>query len=147
MCVVWARRHPEEMYQAQQKPKPRRSQQQQRKRDQPKAQPAQLPEPDKPRAKVYDLPNCGVTEQGDGRHLLERPELLTEGAVDALCKLGIEVTVKTSAGMEVTLVPKLTSADRCELTFEHARTLVMILQVFPGATVQQITKPDHKEAG
>jgi hypothetical protein len=86
-----------------------------------------------------------VNKRDDGRHLLDKPELLTEAAVESLSKLGIEVTVTTKKGMEITLVPKLTSDERCELTFEHARTLVMLMQAFPGSTIEQIVKPDDNK--
>ena len=149
MCVVWAKRHPEEMYHVLQREKPKVKQEQDRpKRGRRQAKRDPAPETKQqaspPKAQVHDLASHGIQKQEDGRHLLEKPELLTESAIASLCALGIEVTVKTSSGVEVTLVPKLTSGARCELTFEHARTLVMVLQVFPGATVEQITKP--KEA-
>ena len=147
MCVVWAKRNPEQMYHVPNKADQASS---------PSAEkpelsvPSQQPEakyPEKsPTAQVYDLSSHGVAKKDDGRHLLEKPELLTEQAIEALAALGIEVTVKTSCGMKVTLVPKLTDSERCELTFAQARTLVMVLQVFPGATVEQITKP-KQEAG
>lgn len=151
MCVVWAKRHPEEMYRVLQSERPqastKRSEEEPPMRSRRKRRPEPEPEPErptKPGAQVHDISSYGVKKQEDGRHLLDQPELLTESAIASLCALGIEVTVKTATGVEVTLVPKLTSSTRCELTFEHARTLVMVLQVFPGATVEQITKP--KEA-
>jgi hypothetical protein len=154
MCVVWAKRNPEAMYHVEQrkKPEPQKSEPAAGRRESTAhgknaVTPPEQKYPDKPApAQVYDLSSYGVDKRDDSRHLLDKPELLTEEAIGALCKLGIEVTVKTDAGMEVTLVPKLTGADRCELTFEHARTLVMVLQVFPGATVQQIVKPNQEEA-
>jgi hypothetical protein len=147
MCVVWAKRNPEAMYHVEQrKTEPKSRQEPESPPDKPQKPEEKYPDKPTATAQVYDLSRHGVSKRDDGHHLLEKPELLTEEAIDALCKLGIEVTVKTSVGMEVTLVPKLTSADRCELTFEHARTLVMVLQVFPGATVQQIVKPKQEEA-
>lgn len=150
MCVVWAKRHPEEMYHLQQEQQESRKREPAQRAKEP-APPQQERQPEekypaKPAAaRVYDLSNYGVAKKDDGRHLLDKPELLTGQAVEALSALGIEVTVKTSAGMEVTLVPALTDADRCELTFESARTLVMVLQVFPGATIEQITLPTKEK--
>lgn len=153
MCVVWAKRHPDEMYTVTDREKPPAPKEEPKRRGSMKDQSAHQPQPEpqprpparKPAAQVYDLSRYGVKKNVDGRHLLEKPELLTEKAVESLSALGIEVTVKTSAGVEVTLVPKITGKQRCELTFEHARTLVMVLQVFPDATVEQIIKPDNEE--
>jgi hypothetical protein len=93
-------------------------------------------------AHVYDLSR---TVKSDGkRHLLDKPELLTEEAVEALIARNIEVTVKTDVGAEVVLVPKYTEQERCELSYRDARTLVMVLQVFPSATLEQITKPTEE---
>jgi hypothetical protein len=145
MCVVWAKRNPEAMYHVERPAKKSPSE----KPSEPRRDAVQPEEkyPSKPAtAQVYDLSAHGVARRDGGQHLLEHPELLTEAAVAALCKLGIEVTVKTSAGTEVTLVPELTEAERCELTFEHARTIVMVLQVFPGATIEHIVKPKKQEA-
>ena len=94
MCVVWAKRHPEQMYHLQQRERPRAPAKQEGPPPQPEAK-----YPDKkPSAQVHDLSAHGVRKHDDGRHLLEHPELLTEEAIDALCKLGIEVMVKTATG-------------------------------------------------
>ena len=148
MCVVWAKRHPEQMYHLEQSARPgsRRSQREQTpEQAQAAAEPTAEPVAQPPRAQVFDLARHGIEKHDDDRHLLAHPELLTEEAIEALCALGIEITVQTSTGMEVTLVPELTEKDRCELTFSHARTIVMVLQVFPGATVAQIVKPAQQE--
>lgn len=94
-------------------------------------------------AAVYDLrpltrtPNAGEQKQ----HILENPELLTEAAVDALSKTGYETTVDTKSGIQVTLVPTYTTEDRAELSYQDARTLVMVMQVFPGASITGLKKP------
>lgn len=89
---------------------------------------------------VYDLRGFGVEEEDGERHLLKNPELLTEEAVEALAKRDIEVTVKTGRGVEVALVPKYTEQRRSELSYRDARTLTMIMQVFPGATIDEINR-------
>lgn len=94
---------------------------------------------------VYDLTSL-VKKTEQGRVLLERPELLTEHAVELLSRQGYEVAVTTEDGAEVTLVPAFTGADRAELTYALARTLVMILTVFKGATIKSLRKPDKEEA-
>ena len=156
MCVVWVRKHPEEAYhlEDQKKPPPepeKKAEPTLRRRgstkDEYRAQPEESRKPvHKPSTNIYDLTSYGVQKQEEDRHLLAQPELLTEQAVESLSQLGIEVTVKAANGTEVTLVPQLTGKERCELTFEHARALVMMLQVFPGATVEQIEKPDEEKA-
>lgn len=102
--------------------------------------PAPKPAPKPKRAPVYK-----VAQNDADRHILENPELLTEQAVEELAKTGFEITVKLLGGKEVTLVPKYTEADRAELSYGDARTLVMVLQVFPGASLESIRKP--KETG
>ena len=92
---------------------------------------------------VYDLSSLGKKVEGDERIMLERPELLTEHAIEQLSNQGYEVTVATRSGTEVTLVPSYTQADRAELSYCDARTLVMVLQVFPDATIDSLRKPDE----
>jgi hypothetical protein len=94
---------------------------------------------------VYDLGSLGKKVAGEKRIMLERPELLTEHAIEQLSKQGYEVTVTSSNGTTITIVPSYTDADRAELTYRDARTLVMVLQVFPDATIESLRKPD-KEA-
>ncbi len=94
---------------------------------------------------VYDLSSLGKKVDGEKRIMLERPELLTEHAIEQLSRQGYEVTVKTGNGTEVTLVSSYTDSDRAELTYRDARTLVMVLQVFPDATIDSIRKPDPQE--
>lgn len=101
--------------------------------------------PGESKGTVYDLST--VLKEGADRPLLEHPELLTEAAVEALEERGIEVTAKTANGNEITLVPAHTDNKRAELTWAHARTIVMILQVFPGATITSILKPTKKSTG
>lgn len=95
-------------------------------------------------APVYDLSTIGRVQSDERRVLLERPELLTERAIDELSKAGFEITVTTTSGVEVTLVPDYTSQDRAELSFRNARTLVMVLQVFPGASIEALRKPNRE---
>lgn len=94
---------------------------------------------------VYDLSSLGKKVDGEKRIMLERPELLTEQVIEQLSEHGYEVTVTTGDGTEVTIVPSYTDTDRAELTYRDARTLVMVLQVFPGATIKSLRKP-YKEA-
>lgn len=94
---------------------------------------------------VYDLRGFGIEEENGERHLLAKPELLTEQAVEELCSRDIEVTVKTSRGVEVALVPDYTEQRRSELSYRDARTLVMIMQVFPGASLDEINRLKDEE--
>lgn len=90
--------------------------------------------------KTYDLTGFGVHEEDGERHILKNPELLTEAAIEALKARNIEVTVTTSRDVEVVLVPEYTDQDRSELSYRDARTLVMVMQVFPGATIDEINR-------
>jgi hypothetical protein len=160
MCVIWVKRHPEEAeglihpqdaatppLLASPRPEPDVPTERVRTPRKRRAAPsAPDPTPAPKNENVYSLSRAGVAELEQNRHLLEHPELLTEEAVDALAQRGIEVTVKTASGVDVVLVPKYTKQDRCELSYRDARTLVMTLQVFPGATLAEITKPNQEEA-
>lgn len=97
---------------------------------------------------VYDLTSLGTRDPGnEKRLLLERPELLTEQAVDQLSSTGIEVEVSLGDGKTLMLVPELTKTGRLEMTYQHARTVVMVLSVFPGATIESLRVPvEHEEA-
>lgn len=104
--------------------------------------------PGEAKGDVYDLKTLlRKPEDGSDKPLLAHPELLTEEAIGALEKQGIEVTVKTANGTEVTLVPAFTKSKRAELTWAHARSIVMVLQVFPGATIESISKPPKEDVG
>jgi len=95
--------------------------------------------PDAGSGKSYDIAHLVDVEKK--RVLLSKPELLTEEAVADLSALGYETTVKTVHDQEITLVPGYTKKDRAEVSYKDARTLVMILQVFPGATIESLQKP------
>lgn len=144
MCVVWAKRHPEQMYHLDL----RDGEASTETSTATTAAHDQQPPPNEMRGKrrqVHDLEGGGAIKSEQGRHLLVKPELLTERAVEALSSLGLEVVVQTTSGGEVVIVPENTGQSRCEITFAHARTLVMILQVFPGASVKKIRSAGNKE--
>lgn len=160
MCVIWAKRNPDK---APREPDPLRRHTQVKGAAEPKGASSAQPRADRGQAqrkqkdadrqrgdavsgRVFRLANVGVKTDPRGRHLVQSPELLTETAVEQLVKLGIEVQVQTSMGTTVTLVPERTTQDRCELTFRQARTLVMLLQIFPGATLAQISQIDQEQA-
>lgn len=165
MCVVWLKQNPDEAEAmhanraAEQKkslpvappapaPPPRRASGPRSMKDtvdDRRIEPMRPPRNQAQNADVYDLSSYGVKKQDGQRPMLERPELLTEAAIEKLAATGLEVTVNTASGTEVTLVPRLTDQDRCELTYELARTLVMVLQVFPGATLTALTNPKKEE--
>lgn len=90
---------------------------------------------------LYDLTGV-IRERGKAeRPLVDKPELLTVEAVDALAELGIEVDFQVR-GKVMTLVPAYTGQDRPELSYRDARTLVLVMQVFPGATVDSLRMPE-----
>jgi hypothetical protein len=156
MCVEWVRNNPGHELTAPvaaaaaptTPPEPKRSETTRSTRDKPVEPSEDEPyQPPPPRAgertgKVYDLNSIGRKVAGEKRIMLERPELLTEQAIEQLSKQGYEVTVTSSNGTTITIVPSYTDADRAELTYRDARTLVMVLQVFPNATIESLRKPN-----
>lgn len=54
--------------------------------------------------------------------------------------LGVEVCLQSDAIGEVWLVPEYTGRDRKEITPEHAATLRLIVDAFPGARVVAFDK-------
>lgn len=99
---------------------------------------------------VYELRAHGATvkaaSEPESRPLIEQPELLTEQQVDDFAKLGMEIELDTEHSGKVFLVPAYTGKDRTEFTFRDCRTLVTILQVFPGAKLEKIISPKREEA-
>ncbi len=81
------------------------------------------------------------------RTLASRPGLPVAGGdwvptreqVESLASRGYELELQTEAG-DVVLVPKYTSLDRVELTYEDARTLASIASVFPGTKLRRVRR-------
>jgi len=96
-------------------------------------------------SKVYDISKFLDEREGEVAPLIARPDLLTVEAIDELSARGMEVAFQAGEA-EVTLVPDYTGVDRAELTYRDARTLVMVMQVFPGATLQSLKMPEKDEA-
>jgi hypothetical protein len=91
---------------------------------------------------LFDLRAHGATVAGrPGKPpLIDQPELLTEAQIDQLAGLGMEVELHTEHSGSIFLVPAYTGQERTEFTFHDCRTLVTLLQVFPGAKLDRIER-------
>lgn len=90
-----------------------------------------------PAQECYEQPRV---RQAAPQPLVEHPELLTMESVDQLASLGLEACLETRGG-EVWLVPSYTDQDRHELSYQDARTLVIVMQAFPGSSLTHIARP------
>ena len=68
------------------------------------------------------------------------PAMLTDDALASLEASGIECCVTTADLGTLWLVPKHTSEDRPELTYRHARTILITMSILPGATLTAIRR-------
>lgn len=154
MCIEWVRKNPGAALSVQQPSPPTEV----------KKEPSLRVLPDRPGpAKAREEPNepsRAPTKAGSkdayvlpkasrGPNLLvSHPELISEAAITELEVLGYEVELTMSDGRNVFLVPAYTRTGRTELTFQDARTLLLLLQVFPGTRLVKInSKSALKVAG
>lgn len=103
--------------------------------------PASQPVPD-PRLPLSASRNAYTRPRGtqtEPQPLVEHPELLTMESVDQLASLGLEACLETRAG-EVWLVPSYTDRDRQEISYQDARTLVIVMQAFPGSALTHFAR-------
>jgi hypothetical protein len=146
MCVVWLRKNPELAQRA-------RDAEDEKRRAQPRSnvvllKPAPAESSPSTTAPVSTALSVAAQKatydtsptQGASRTVLEHPELLTPEAVDELKSRFSEVKMTTASGMDVHLVSAYTDQDRCELTFRGARTLLMIMQIFPDSALISLSK-------
>lgn len=68
------------------------------------------------------------------------PALLTDDALASLEASGIECCVSSADLGELWLVPAHTQHDRPELTYRHARTILITMSIMPGATLTALRR-------
>lgn len=68
-------------------------------------------------------------------------EPITQEEIDSFKALGVEVCLRSEDFGEVWLVPRYTGQDRKEISPEHAATLRLLLDAFPGARITAFEKP------
>lgn len=145
MCVEWVKANPGKSLTAPETPSPKddrraepRQAESSRRMSEPK--PKYLAKADNA---VYERSRDGSYQLwcGPKRTIFDRPELITVEAVDELARAGVEAEIKTAGGRTITLVPKYTSQERDEMTFRDARTLLVVMQIFPGSTLESFKKP------
>jgi hypothetical protein len=67
-------------------------------------------------------------------------EPITQEEIDSFKALGVELCIRLEELGEVWLVPEYTDQERKEITPEHAATLRLLLDAFPGARVTAFDK-------
>ena len=66
---------------------------------------------------------------------------ITPGEIDSFKALGVELCIRSEELGEVWLVPGYTGQARKEITPEHAATLRLLLEAFPGGRVTSFSQP------
>ena len=66
---------------------------------------------------------------------------ITQDEIDSFKALGVELCIRSEELGEVWLVPGYTGQARKEITPEHAATLRLLLEAFPGGRVTSFGKP------
>jgi hypothetical protein len=67
-------------------------------------------------------------------------------SIEALTALGVELSFGVAPEVcaePIVLVPRRTGADRFELTFGEAATILRLCDAFPGARLVKLTRPEH----
>lgn len=139
MCIEWVRKNPDAAIpqRSETEPCPKRAPEPEPPVvEQNTVAPAKATGPEKA---VYDM--MPASTQMAKRAIVSTPELLTQQAVASLAATGVEATLKTADGESITLVPAYTDKDRPELSYEHARVLVVVMQVLPGTILESVDRP------
>lgn len=66
---------------------------------------------------------------------------ITQDEIDSFKALGVELCIRSEELGEVWLVPRYSGQPRKEITPEHAATLRLLLEAFPGGRVTSFGKP------
>ena len=66
---------------------------------------------------------------------------ITQDAIDSFKALGVELCIRSEELGEVWLVPRYSGQPRKEITPEHAATLRLLLEAFPGGRIVAFDKP------
>lgn len=78
------------------------------------------------------------------RHVHGEP--ITQDDIESFKSLGVEVCLQLEAIGDVWLVPRYSQQDRREITPEHAATLRLLLEAFPGARIAAFEKTTSAKA-
>lgn len=100
------------------------------------------PEP-APVAPAPALTAAQTAETGTAPPPPSRPgprEPITQEEIDSFKALGIELCIRFEELGELWLVPEYTNQDRREISPEHAATLRLLLDAFPGGRVTAFEK-------
>ncbi len=69
---------------------------------------------------------------------------ITDADIASFKALGVEVRLESADLGDVWLVPTYTSAERLELSVEHAALLAAVCAAFPGARVTSFSRPARR---
>ena len=72
------------------------------------------------------------------------PELINDEALEALEASGLECRIASADLDDVWLVPEFTDQDRHELPYRFARTLLVTMSIFPGASLREIKRKNQE---
>jgi hypothetical protein len=98
------------------------------------------------RTQDTDAPAPVAASTAEGTPPPARPGLrepITQEEIDSFKALGIELCIRFEELGEIWLVPEYTGQDRKEISPEHAATLRLLLDAFPGGRVTAFEKQNQ----